>query len=69
MADAGSITRRGNLKNSATLKTPIADKKKKRSDRLSPGKTQKPKGTFSRIALSCDGEKEPYSGLRVNRIY
>lgn len=28
----------------------------KRPDRLSPGKTQKPKGTFNRTALSCDGQ-------------
>jgi len=42
--------------------------KKERLDRLSPGKTQKPKGTFSRAALSCDVENEPYSGEPVKRI-
>jgi len=36
----------------------FAGKKKERLDRLSPGKTQKPKGTFSRAALSCDERKE-----------
>jgi len=46
-----------------------ARKKKKRPDRLSPGKTQKPKGTFSRAALSCDGGKETCEGMPVKRFF
>ena len=41
----------------------------KRPDRLSPGKTQKPKGTLSRAALSCDGGKESQVGDSVNRFF
>jgi len=42
--------------------------KKERLDRLSPGKTQKPKGTFSRAALSCDINIKPQSGFPVNKL-
>jgi hypothetical protein len=41
----------------------------KQPDRLSPGKTQKPKGTFSRAALSCDGRKESQVGDSVNKFF
>jgi SAM-dependent methyltransferase len=37
-----------------------------RLDRLSPGKTQKPKGTFSRAALSCDAHNPSQEPIRVN---
>jgi hypothetical protein len=40
-----------------------------RLDRLSPGKTQKPKGTFSRAALSCDTRTKSQVRVRVNEFY
>jgi hypothetical protein len=43
--------------------------KKERLDRLSPGKTQKPKGTFSRAALSCDSGKKTRDGCWVNEYF
>jgi hypothetical protein len=43
--------------------------KKTRLDRLSPGKTQKPKGTLSRAALPCDARTKTQEWIRVNEFY
>jgi hypothetical protein len=55
---AGTYQARRAIKKPGTSREREIRAKKERLDGLSPGKTQKPKGTFSRAALSCDVGKE-----------